>query len=474
VLIEGQLVLDDLDIYSEVGHDAALIKSFAVTVSDGELDIEFLHQIQDPKISAIEVISGSTVSLPFSDDFDDGVADGWSVVDDSGNISDWQVISGEYYQQINVEDMQTGGQPFDETYHIGTYSFLPLGISLTDYRFSVQATPLSEEGHDIGVMFRYWDNNNYYRLSFSSKYGFSRLEKKMAGSFIPLATNSRGYFIEQELNITVELTGNLIQIYLNGDPLFSVSDSSFGSGSVALYCQDKAKFDNILIEENSFEPAVVISSPVAHSVTATDMIGVSAIATNVPLDGWIEFLLDGVVMCEPAFEESEGLYTSECLNISQGEHTLDAILYESVSQLAIDTNEKIGVLGDYYVSVGDSITNGTGDNYSYDNTSEDERIIAFQGYESNLSDLLTGTLLYSNIIFNEGIPGDESYDAAYKRIESILFRHPGSNKILILLGTNDSGGSLPVLSGLGCSGASCAGTISGPFDRPEKFADTRI
>jgi hypothetical protein len=57
VLIEGELVLDDLDIYREVGHDAALIKSFSVAVTDGQLNIEFLREIQDPKISAIEILN---------------------------------------------------------------------------------------------------------------------------------------------------------------------------------------------------------------------------------------------------------------------------------------------------------------------------------------------------------------------------------------------------------------------------------
>ena len=57
VVIEDALVLDDLDIYREVGHDAALVESFAVAVTDGQLNIEFLHEIEYPKISAIEIIS---------------------------------------------------------------------------------------------------------------------------------------------------------------------------------------------------------------------------------------------------------------------------------------------------------------------------------------------------------------------------------------------------------------------------------
>ena len=56
-MIEDALVLNDLDIYWEVGHDAALVKNFSVVVTDGQLNIEFLHQIENPKVSAIEIIS---------------------------------------------------------------------------------------------------------------------------------------------------------------------------------------------------------------------------------------------------------------------------------------------------------------------------------------------------------------------------------------------------------------------------------
>jgi hypothetical protein len=56
-LIEGQLRLDDLDIFSLVGADAALIRSFDVTVFDGEMEIEFVSQVENAKICAIEILS---------------------------------------------------------------------------------------------------------------------------------------------------------------------------------------------------------------------------------------------------------------------------------------------------------------------------------------------------------------------------------------------------------------------------------
>jgi lysophospholipase L1-like esterase len=65
----------------------------------------------------------------------------------------------------------------------------------------------------------------------------------------------------------------------------------------------------------------------------------------------------------------------------------------------------------------------------------------------------------TNIVFNEGIGGDESYDAAFTRIKSILDRHPDTDKVLIMLGTNDALATIP--PGLSCSGAGCDGTFKG-------------
>lgn len=62
--IENQLRLDDLDIYAEVGHDAAMIRSFSVTVFDGRMDIEFISQVESAKICAIEILSKGFAAIP--------------------------------------------------------------------------------------------------------------------------------------------------------------------------------------------------------------------------------------------------------------------------------------------------------------------------------------------------------------------------------------------------------------------------
>jgi len=61
VTLEGELVLDDLDINAEVGPETLLIETFEVEVTDGELNMNFtslssLGGADQPKLSAFEII----------------------------------------------------------------------------------------------------------------------------------------------------------------------------------------------------------------------------------------------------------------------------------------------------------------------------------------------------------------------------------------------------------------------------------
>ncbi|MBN2088212.1 choice-of-anchor D domain-containing protein [candidate division KSB1 bacterium] len=63
VKLEGMRVLDDLDIYAMVSHDAALNYTFYTQVNDGRMDIDFSASVNNPKISAIEIIQEGVPSV---------------------------------------------------------------------------------------------------------------------------------------------------------------------------------------------------------------------------------------------------------------------------------------------------------------------------------------------------------------------------------------------------------------------------
>ncbi len=56
ILIEGVVVENNLDLISRFGHRVAGMLSHSVTVTDGQLNVSFDHQTENPLINAIEVI----------------------------------------------------------------------------------------------------------------------------------------------------------------------------------------------------------------------------------------------------------------------------------------------------------------------------------------------------------------------------------------------------------------------------------
>lgn len=67
VAIEGQTMLDDFDPFAEVGFAYATSKSVPnVMVTDGQLDITFMPNVQNPEINAIEVLPTGGIEPPAS------------------------------------------------------------------------------------------------------------------------------------------------------------------------------------------------------------------------------------------------------------------------------------------------------------------------------------------------------------------------------------------------------------------------
>jgi len=431
-----------------------------VEICDNSIDDDgdSLVDCADPDCST-NPACGSGTEL-FSDNFNNGNANGWVVVNDGIDTPNWQVVNGEYRQQALVGTLT-------ESYHKGTFSYLTNWFSLTDYQVNVQIGYDPEGfGRDVGIMFRYQNSENYYRISINSQYGYTRLEKKVNGVYTALATNARGYLKNQQLNIVVKIISNKIFVYIDGDSLFAATDNDLTSGTVALYCESFSNFDNVSIETIGNSPEIFISEPTSYSVYASNSLDVSAYVNNAPGGSSVEFRVydeqtDALVDQAAGVESTTGYYTAQFFGLPQANYKIAAVLLDSSStELVRDTNIKIGIQGELAYTLGDSITNGTGDNFWFDNISADERIIAFSGYQAKLSDLLTGDLSYAHIFFNEAVGGDETFDTL-ARIDSIKQRNPGANRVILLIGTNDSGGMFPLDSGKGCSGSACDGTYKG-------------
>jgi lysophospholipase L1-like esterase len=195
---------------------------------------------------------------------------------------------------------------------------------------------------------------------------------------------------------------------------------------------------------------VSILQPSDHHLQSSNNLYVLAqiYGVNVTQTGWgVKFVLD----YSDEILDYESPYEAYFQNLSKSEHVVVALLVDECGaqvsgESTYDQVNNVAV-GDYYVAIGDSITDGDRDDYFSDDISDDGRIIG-GGYPPILANHLVTALGYPHLIVNEGVGGDASSDGL-ALLPEILNRHPDAKRFLVQYGTNDSSGLLPVPSGYG-------------------------
>ena len=196
-------------------------------------------------------------------------------------------------------------------------------------------------------------------------------------------------------------------------------------------------------------PLVKIIQP-QNNLLQTSSTSVSVNASACGLNsGWgVRFILDGGPTNGGAqFDDYTSPFGVIFTNLAKSEHFIDAFIIDNSGNLVSGngTHDRVKVgIGDYYVAVGDSITDGFRDDITSDGISQDGRNIG--GYEPILNNLLTNRKGYPQTVVNKGIGGTTSSNGA-SSIASVLASNPDAQYFLIEYGTNDA--SIPVPSGLG-------------------------
>ncbi|MBC8470383.1 MAG: hypothetical protein H8D56_13010, partial [Planctomycetes bacterium] len=72
------------------------------------------------------------------------------------------------------------------------------------------------------------------------------------GQFTILAQDSVPYVTGKNYQVKISAQGSLLNVSIDGSPVFSVNDSTFSSGTIALYSWGNAGayFDDILVESS--------------------------------------------------------------------------------------------------------------------------------------------------------------------------------------------------------------------------------
>lgn len=190
----------------------------------------------------------------------------FSIVDDGkkNGPSSWSVANGILTQSTNI----WGGTISDaDPSQPGTYAIYG-DISLTNYQMSVELK--SGDDDSIGVLFRYQDQDNYYRFSMNRQQSKRRLVKKVDGKVTILTEDSVSYDTDLWYKVNVRLQDNAISVFVDDRRVFDVRDSSLGAGKIGLYCwgNEKSSFRNIMLTPSSDEQPKMyeVSNPIEQAI----------------------------------------------------------------------------------------------------------------------------------------------------------------------------------------------------------------
>lgn len=201
-------------------------------------------------------------SILFFDDFADGDFAGWQITDDpepQSGPSQWQVRNGMLVQSSNI--WAYGPVELETRYHLGTH------VSTGDKNwgdYALNAIVRSSDNDGVGLIFRYDNPRNYYRILLMNDPAWSgldssgvavntplqRIQKFVNGEPIILAENKvseaypAGFFA-----LTADVRGDTIKAYLDGNLILSAVDNQFSSGKIGLlsYANAGAFYDSVTV-----------------------------------------------------------------------------------------------------------------------------------------------------------------------------------------------------------------------------------
>ncbi len=190
----------------------------------------------------------------FSEDFEDGNANGWST---SGGS--WSVVTD-------------GTKAYKQSSTSATAHSYTGTASWTNYSIQARAKALSFNGSNryFGVCARFQSSSNYYLLVLSNA-GTLEIRKRSGGNFTTLATKTVTVQTGVWYTLKFDLNGSNLAGYLNGNLELTTTDASFPTGKIGFTAANASSvFDDVIVDgTNVNTPTPTVSrSPTATPTTA--------------------------------------------------------------------------------------------------------------------------------------------------------------------------------------------------------------
>ncbi len=178
----------------------------------------------------------SNPEIPFFDDFNDGVADGWAE-----HLGSWSVVSGEY--RVSVPGIVENSLSIVDT------------LTLTECVIETKMRFTDSVGFRAEIVFRYTDNEHYYTFGLSNEYDCAFLVIYTPGDtdYGDVFAHSGGdysYPIQKDTDyvLKVAIRGDTFICFIDDEELFSGTDNTYDSGNVGLRARRAdVYFDNFAV-----------------------------------------------------------------------------------------------------------------------------------------------------------------------------------------------------------------------------------
>jgi len=164
----------------------------------------------------------------FEDDFSSNTLSDWEVVDVGKHAapSNWFISNGELHQTSNIFTTPFNGDPkadWTGTFLVSKRIRIKDGVIETTFR--------STDDDGIGLVWRYRDRRNYYKVQLDQSGKFWQISKTVAGAFTCLAAGRDRYYIKgRRHRLAIHVQGPTAAVYFDGNLLGAIEDDSIAEG----------------------------------------------------------------------------------------------------------------------------------------------------------------------------------------------------------------------------------------------------